>query len=179
MNVYDFTVKAQDGTDVPLAGFKGKVLLIVNTATGCGFTPQYTDLQELYNAHQKDGLEILDFPCNQFANQAPGTDEEIHTFCTGRFGITFPQFAKIDVFGENQIPLYKWLEENSKFEGFKGLMGKVVSLAAKRNDKDFKNNSKIKWNFTKFLIDREGNLVARFEPTTNMKEVKKQVEALL
>ena len=179
MNVYDFTVKAQDGKEVALADYKGKVLLIVNTATGCGFTPQYEDLQKLYDEHAKDGLEILDFPCNQFANQAPGTDEEIHTFCTGRFGITFPQFAKVDVFGENQIPLYKWLEENSKFEGFKGLMGKIVTLAAKHNDKDYKNNNRVKWNFTKFLIDREGNLVARFEPTTKMNEVKKQVEDLL
>ena len=179
MNVYDFTVKAQDGNDVALSKYKGKVLLIVNTATGCGFTPQYDDLQDLYDEHQKDGLEILDFPCNQFGEQAPGSDEEIHSFCTGRFGITFPQFAKIDVFGENQIPLYKWLEENSKFEGFSGLMGKIVSAAAKKNDKDYKNNSKIKWNFTKFLIDRDGNLVARFEPTTKMAEVKKQVEAIL
>lgn len=179
MNAYDFTVKAQDGNDVALENYRGKVLLIVNTATGCGFTPQYKDLQELYSEHQKNGLEILDFPCNQFANQAPGTDEEIHTFCTGRFGITFPQFAKIDVFGENQIALYKWLEENSKFEGFTGFMGKIVSLAAKKNDKDFKNNSKVKWNFTKFLIDREGNLVARFEPTAKMTDVKSAVEALL
>ena len=97
MSVYDFTVKAQDGSDVSLADYQGKVLLIVNTATGCGFTPQYSDLQDIYEAHQKDGLEILDFPCNQFADQAPGNDEEIHTFCTGRFGITFPQFSKVDV----------------------------------------------------------------------------------
>ncbi len=179
MNVYDFTVKSRDGKDVPLSDYRGKVLLIVNTATGCGFTPQYDDLQDLYDEHQKDGLEILDFPCNQFGEQAPGSDEEIHSFCTGRYGITFPQFAKIDVLGENQIPLYKWLEENSKFEGFSGIMGLIVSGAAKRNDKDYKNNSKIKWNFTKFLIDREGNLVARFEPTTKMSEVKKQVEAIL
>ena len=179
MNVYDFTVKARDGSEVALEEYRGKVILIVNTATGCGFTPQYTDLQKLYEEHRGDGLEILDFPCNQFANQAPGTDEEIHTFCTGRFGITFPQFAKVDVFGENQAPLFKWLEENSKFEGFKGVMGKIVSMAAKNNDKDYKNNSKVKWNFTKFLIDREGNLVARFEPTANMKEVKKKVEEIL
>lgn len=179
MNVYDFTVKAQDGSDIALADYRGKVLLIVNTATGCGFTPQYGDLQDLYDEHQKDGLEILDFPCNQFGEQAPGSDEEIHSFCTGRFGITFPQFAKIDVNGDNAIPLYKWLEDNSKFEGFGGVMGMVVSAVVKKTDKDYKNNSKIKWNFTKFLIDREGNLVARFEPTTSMKEVKKQVEALL
>ena len=179
MNVYDFVVKAQDGSDVPLSNYRGKTLLIVNTATGCGFTPQYDDLQDLYDEHKKDGLEILDFPCNQFGEQAPGSDEEIHSFCTGRYGITFPQFAKIDVFGENQIPPYKWLEENSKFEGFRGFMGMIVSAAAKRNDKDYKNNSKIKWNFTKFLIDKNGDIVARFEPTTKMKEVKKQVEAIL
>ena len=179
MNVYDFTVKARDGSEVALEEYRGKVILIVNTATGCGFTPQYTDLQKLYEEHREDGLEILDFPCNQFANQAPGTDEEIHTFCTGRFGITFPQLAKRDVFGENQAPLYTWLEENSRFEGFKGFMGKIVSMAAKHNDKDYKNNSKVKGTFTKFLIDREGNLVARFEPTANMKEVKKKVEEIL
>ena len=179
MGIYDFTVKARDGREVALADYKGKILLIVNTATGCGFTPQYADLQELYNLYNKDGLEILEFPFNHFGEQAPGSDEEIHSFCTGRFGITFPQYAKIDVFGENQIPLYKWLEENSKFEGFSGFMGKLVSFAAKRNDKDYKNNSKIKWNFTKFLIDREGNLIARFEPTAKMTEVKKQIETAL
>ncbi len=179
MNVYDFTVKAQDGSDVPLSNYKGKVLLIVNTATGCGFTPQYDELQDIYDAHHGDGLEILDFPCNQFGNQAPGSDEEIHSFCTGRYGITFPQFAKVDVLGENQIPLYKWLEENSTFSGFNGFMGAIVAGVVKRNDKDYKNNSKIKWNFTKFLIDRSGNIVARFEPTVKMAEVKKQVEAQL
>ena len=179
MSIYDFSVKARDGKEVPLSDYRGKVLLIVNTATRCGFTPHYKELQSLYEAHQKEGLEILDFPCNQFADQAPGSDEEIHAFCTGRFGITFPQFAKIDVYGENQIPLYRWLEENSKFEGFKGMMGAIVAGVVKRGDKDYKNNSKVKWNFTKFLIDREGKLVARFEPTTAMKEVKAQVEALL
>ena len=107
MNIYDFKVKAQDGGEISLADYKGKVLLIVNTATGCGFTPQYKELQELYEEFSAQGFEILDFPCNQFGEQAPGSDEEIHTFCTGRFGITFPQFAKVDVNGENAIPLYK------------------------------------------------------------------------
>ena len=111
MNLYDFTVKAMDGSDISLADCKGKVVLVVNTATQCGFTPQYQPLQELYDTYHEQGLEILDFPCNQFGAQAPGTEEEIHTFCTGRFGITFPQFAKIDVNGENTIPLYQWLEE--------------------------------------------------------------------
>ena len=179
MNVYDFTVKAMDGSDVSLRDYEGKLLLVVNTATGCGFTPQYKELQELYDAHQKDGLEILDFPCNQFADQAPGTDDEIHTFCTGRFGITFPQFSKIDVRGENADPLFKWLEENTKFEGFNGAMGLVMNGVAKKMDKDFKNNGSVKWNFTKFLIGRDGNILARFEPTVDMKKVMAEVEKAL
>ena len=180
MNLYDFTVKTRKGADVALSDFKGKVVLVVNTATGCGFTPQYKELQEIYEADHDKGLEILDFPCNQFADQAPGTDEEIHTFCTGRFGITFPQYAKIDVNGENAIPLYKWLTENTKFEGFgKGPKALMMNGVAKKMDNDFKNNGNIKWNFTKFLIDREGNIVKRFEPTEDMETVKQAVEAAL
>ena len=180
MSVYDFTVKAQDGSDVSLADYQGKVLLIVNTATGCGFTPQYSDLQDIYEAHQKDGLEILDFPCNQFAEQAPGDDEEIHTFCTGRFGITFPQFSKVDVNGEHAIPLFQWLTANTRFEGFgKSPMSLVMSGVAKKMDKDYKNNGNVKWNFTKFLIDRNGEIVARFEPTADMKKVKEKIEEVL
>lgn len=180
MNIYDFTVTAQDGSEVSLKDYQGKVLLIVNTATGCGFTPQYDELQDLYEEHQQDGLEILDFPCNQFGEQAPGDDEEIHSFCTGRYGITFPQFSKIEVNGENAIPLYKWLTENTTFEGFdKSPMGLVLSQVVKKQDKDYKNNSAIKWNFTKFLIDREGNIVARFEPMNSLKKVKEKVEEVL
>ena len=180
MSVYDFTVKAQDGTEVALSDYKGKVLLIVNTATGCGFTPQYDELQDIYEEFQAKGLEILDFPCNQFGEQAPGSDEEIHTFCTGRFGITFPQFAKIDVNGDNAIPLYKWLVENSTFEGFgKGPKALAMSGVMKLMDKDYKNNSKIKWNFTKFLISREGEIIGRFEPTNSMKDLRAAVEKAL
>lgn len=179
MNVYDFSVTTQDGKEVSLDQYKGKVLLIVNTATACGFTPQYKELQELYEAHQKDGFEILDFPCNQFGQQAPGTDEEIHSFCTGRFGITFPQFAKIDVNGGSASPLFAWLSKNTTFEGFSGMMGLIVAQAVKKQDKDYKNNGNIKWNFTKFLINREGHIVSRFEPTTSMKEVAKKVESIL
>ena len=180
MSVYDFTVRAQDGSEVSLADYKGKVLLIVNTATGCGFTPQYSELQDLYELHQKDGLEILDFPCNQFKNQAPGDDAEFHTFCTGRFGITFPQFSKIDVLGENAIPLFRWLTENTKFEGLGGgPMALLLAGAIKSMDKDYKNNSNVKWNFTKFLINREGEIVARFEPTTSMDKVTAKVEEVL
>ncbi len=179
MNIYDFTVKTRKGEEVPLSNYKGQVLLIVNTATGCGFTPQYKELQEIYDAHKADGLEILDFPCNQFADQAPGTDEEIHTFCTGRFGITFPQFAKCDVNGENAIPLYQYLTSNTSFDGFNGPMGLMLSGVVKKMDKDYKNNGNIKWNFTKFLIDREGNIVCRMEPTLSMDKVKAEVEKLL
>ena len=180
MNVYDFTVKAQDGSDVSLSDYKGKVLLIVNTATGCGFTPQYTELQELYKEHKDDGLEILDFPCNQFAGQAPGTDDEIHEFCIGRFAITFPQFSKIDVNGDGAIPLYQWLTGNTKFEGFdKNPAGIALAQMLKLRDKNFKTSPAIKWNFTKFLIGRDGEILARFEPMTSMSKVKAAVEAAL
>ena len=180
MSIYDFKVKTQDGAEVALSEYKGKVLLIVNTATGCGFTPQYDQLQDLYDACHEQGLEILDFPCNQFGEQAPGDDEEIHSFCTGRFGITFPQFSKVDVIGENAIPLYKWLAENSKFEGF-GLspMGLAMSGIAKKMDKDYKKNGAVKWNFTKFLVDRDGEILARFEPTASMQTVMEKVKAAL
>lgn len=180
MQIYDFSVKTRDGKEISLSEYKGKVLLIVNTATGCGFTPQYDELQKLYDECAKDGLEILDFPCNQFGEQAPGDDEEIHSFCTGRFGITFPQFSKVDVIGENAIPLYKYLSENTSFEGF-GMspMALAMNGIAKKMDKDFKKNGAIKWNFTKFLIDREGNIVARFEPTASMKTVAEKVKAAL
>lgn len=180
MNIYDFKVKAQDGSEVSLTDYKGKILLIVNTATGCGFTPHYTELQELYDECREKGLEILDFPCNQFGEQAPGSDEEIHSFCTGRYGITFPQFAKVDVRGESAIPLYKWLSENSQFEGF-GMspMGVAMSGIAKKMDKDYKKNGDVKWNFTKFLISRDGEIIARFEPTVAMKTVMEKVKAAL
>ena len=180
MSIYDFNVKAQDGNEVSLSNYKGKVLLIVNTATGCGFTPQYDELQELYDACHDQGLEILDFPCNQFGEQAPGSDEEIHSFCTGRYGISFPQFAKIDVNGDNAISLYKWLTANTKFEGFgKSPMALMMNGIAKKMDKDYKNNGNIKWNFTKFLVSREGEILARLEPTASMKSVMEKVKAVL
>lgn len=176
MGIYDFKVKAMDGTEVPLSDFKGKVLLIVNTATGCGFTPQYEDLQKIYDEFKDKGLEILDFPCNQFKEQAPGTDEEIHTFCKGRFGITFPQFSKIEVIGENADPLFRYLSENTEFKGFghspKAL---IVAGAAKSVDKDYKSNSNVKWNFTKFLISSDGKILERFEPTEDMEKVREAV----
>lgn len=143
MSVYDFTMKDAKGNDVRLSDYKGKVLLIVNTATGCGFTPQYEGLQDLYDKYQEKGLEILDFPCNQFGNQAPGTEDEIVSFCSLNYGVTFKQFSKICVNGDDEAPLYTYLK--SQQGGFMG--------------------SKIKWNFTKFLVDRQGNVIDRFAPT--------------
>lgn len=178
MGIYDFQIRARDGSSVPMSDYKGKVLLIVNTATGCGFTPQYEDLQKIYDEYKDKGLEILDFPCNQFKEQAPGSDEEIHQFCKGRFGITFPQFSKIDVIGENADPLFKYLSENTEFQGF-GLKGAVLGPVVKSMDKDYKNNGNVKWNFTKFLIGRDGEILARFEPTADMKKVSKAVAEAL
>ncbi len=179
MTVYDLTVKKRDGEEVSLAEFKGKVLLIVNTATGCGFTPQYEELQAIYEEYGKKGLEILDFPCNQFGNQAPGSDEEIHSFCTLRYNTTFPRFAKIEVNGENASPLFRWLCENTTFDGFgTSPVALMLSGVVRKTDKDYKNNGNVKWNFTKFLIDRDGNIAGRFEPT-DMKSLRKRIGELI
>ncbi len=179
MNAFDFTVKAMDNSDVSLETYKGKVLLIVNTATGCGFTPQYSELQDIYEKYKDQGLEILDFPCNQFGEQTPGTGEEVHDFCTGRYGITFPQFSKIDVNGQNAIELYKWLTTNTTFGGFNGPMGLLLAGVVKKMDKDYKNNGNIKWNFTKFLINREGEIVARYEPTYDVSKISDRIGEIL
>ncbi|MBP0986253.1 MAG: glutathione peroxidase [Oscillospiraceae bacterium] len=178
--VYDFTVKDRMGNDVSLSDYKGKVLLIVNTATGCGFTPHYDPLEAMYRDLRDKGLEILDFPSNQFANQAPGTDDEIHEFCTLKYGTEFPQFSKIDVNGENADPLFAWLAEEKPFEGFgKGLKLAALKKFADMNNKQFGDKAYIKWNFTKFLVDREGKVMARFEPTADMQDVRAAVEAAL
>ncbi len=179
MNAFDFTAKKQDGTDLALSQYKGKVLLIVNTATGCGFTPQYNVLQTMYNELQSEGLEILDFPCNQFGDQAPGSDQEISEFCTRRYKITFPQFSKIDVNGPNAAPLYKWLTENTTFAGFEGESEAVLNPIVEGMDKDFRNNGNIKWNFTKFLINRNGEIVERFEPTADLGVVAAKIKEIL
>ena len=178
--VYDFTVKDRQGQDVSLAEYKDKVLLIVNTATGCGFTPHYEPLEAMYKDLRDRGLEILDFPCNQFAGQAPGSDEEIHEFCTLKFGTEFPQFTKIDVNGESADPLFAYLATEKPFAGFgKGLKNAALNKFAEKNNKKYGDKAYIKWNFTKFLVDREGHVIARFEPTVDMKEVRAAVEAAL
>ena len=178
--VYDFTVKDRTGKDVNLSQYQGKVLLIVNTATGCGFTPHYEPLEAMYKEFKDQGFEILDFPCNQFANQAPGSADEIHEFCTVKFGADFPQFAKIDVNGEDAEPLFAYLATEKPFHGFgKGLKSFGLDKFAKSNNKIFGDKAYIKWNFTKFLIDREGHVLARFEPTEDMDHVKEAVRAAL
>ena len=174
--VYDFTVKDRQGNDVSLSQYQGKVLLIVNTATGCGFTPHYEPLEAMYKELRDQGFEILDFPCNQFANQAPGSEDEIHEFCTVKFGTEFPQFKKIDVNGETAEPLFAFLAAEKPFAGFgKGLKSAALNKVADMNNKAFGDKAYIKWNFTKFLVDREGKVVARFEPTEDMKDVRKAV----
>ena len=180
MGIYDYSVERPDGTTQPLSAYEGKVLLIVNTATGCGFTPQYRELEEFYRKYHDQGLEILDIPCNQFAGQTPGTDEEIHEFCTLKYHTEFPQMKKSDVNGEHQIPLYAYLKSQKGFAGF----GKVAKAAAmgimfRKIDKNYKENPDIKWNFTKFLVDRQGTVVVRFEPTGDMNELERQILALL
>ena len=178
--VYDFMVKDRSGNDVSLKDYQGKVLLIVNTATGCGFTPHYEPLEAMYKELKDKGFEILDFPCNQFANQAPGNDEEIHQFCTLKFGTEFPQFSKIDVNGETADPLFAFLATEKPFEGFgKGVKNKMLEKFSNMNNKAFGEKAYIKWNFTKFLIDREGKVIERFEPTIHMDEVEEAVKAVL
>ena len=179
-SISDFTVRAQDGSSAELAVYAGKVLLIVNTATGCGFTPQYEDLERIYAAHRDQGLEILDFPCNQFAGQAPESDDEINQFCSLKFNTEFPRFKKLDVNGDTADPLFAALATERPFQGFGGgIKAAALNKFAKANNKKFGDKAYIMWNFTKFLIGRDGRLVARFEPTADMAEVERAIEAQL
>ena len=157
MKFYDFTAKKMNGIEVKMDEYKGKVLLVVNTASKCGFTPQLAELEQMYKDYKDKGFEILGFPCNQFKEQDPGSNSEIMNFCKLNFGVTFPMFEKIDVNGENESLLYSYLKEQKS-----GMFG-----------------SKIKWNFTKFLVDREGNVIKRFSPQTTPKSIEKDIEELL
>ena len=179
MSIYDITVKNRKGEDVSLADFKGKVLLVVNTATGCGFTPQYKGLEELYQKYHEQGLEILDFPCDQFGHQAPGSDDEIHEFCTAKYKTTFDQFKKIEVNGENESPVFACLKEQVKEDEIEGLKNKMAMKAVEKISTTTKKPGDIKWNFTKFLVDREGNVVARFSPTYKPEDMESKVVELL
>lgn len=180
MSIYDYEVEMTNGEKLKLADYKGRVMIIVNTATGCGFTPHYEPLEAMYEKYHQAGLEIIDVPCNQFAGQTPGSDEEIYEFCTLKYNTQFPQMKKAEVNGENALPLFDYLKSQKGFEGFgKGVKALAMSAMLKKLDKNYKNNPDIKWNFTKFVIDRAGNVVARFEPTADMKDLEKCIEGLM
>ena len=176
--IYRYDIPARDGSIQSLKEYRGKVLLIINSATGCGFTPQYEALETLYKELNKDGFEILDFPCDQFGHQAPGTSDDIHSFCTARYDITFPQFAKVEVNGKDSIELFEYLKKKQGFRGF--LLNSPESVhmerLAREADPDYQNNSDIKWNFTKFLVNRMGQVIDRFEPDAGMEIVRQAVE---
>jgi len=180
-NVYQFCVKGENGQNVSLEKYAGKALLIVNTATKCGFTPQYEELESLYQDYKDKGFEILDFPCNQFGEQAPGSYEEIHAFCTGKYNISFPQFEKIDVNGENADPLFVYLKSQRGFQGFntKDRIGKFLDNRFRKQDPNYDQNPDIKWNFTKFLVDKEGKVVERFEPTATAADIEVKLKEIL
>ena len=176
-SIYDFKVINDVDQEVSLSEYKGKVLLIVNTATRCGFTPQYKELEALYEKYRSEGLEILDFPCNQFGQQAPGTIQEIHQFCSINFDIQFPQFDKIEVNGANEAPLYTWLKAQKGFSGFdvNDQRGKFMDEMLRKQDADYDKKSDIKWNFTKFLVSRDGRVLKRYEPTDKMSDIEADI----
>lgn len=181
MGIYDFVVKTNKGVEKSLADYKGKVLIIVNTASKCGFTPQFKELQDLYMKYKSQGLEILGFPCNQFAEQEPGSNSEVQEFCRLNYGVTFQIFEKGDVRGETAQPLFQYLIEQQGFQGFDESHPIAAKLmeALQQNFPEYLEGDSIKWNFTKFLVDREGNVVARFEPTFAPADIAKEVEKLL
>lgn len=172
MNIYDYSIQDADGNGIPLKNYKGKVLLIVNTATACGFTPHYKELEQMYEKYHDNGLEIIDVPCNQFGKQAPGTDAEIREFCTLNYNTKFRQMKKSDVNGAKALPLFTFLKKQKGFEGFGvGETAQMLDEFIKKSNPDYKNDSDIKWNFTKFIVDRSGTVVARFEPPCPMADV--------
>ena len=178
--IYDYKIMTRNGEELSLSDFKGKVIMIVNTATGCGFTPQYAPIEQMYKDYHDKGLEILDIPCNQFGGQAPGSDDEIHEFCTLHYNTTFPQMKKADVNGENELPLYTYLKSEIGFNGLgDSEMAKKLSDMFSKFNPNWDKDSSIKWNFTKFIVDRNGKVVKRFEPTADMKEVEECIKSLL
>ena len=180
MTIYDYSVPKTDSGELALSELKGKVILIVNTATGCGFTPQYEVLEQMYEKYHDKGLEIIDIPCNQFGHQTPGTDEEVHQFCQLHYKTQFPQMKKSDVNGENELPLYTYLKLQKGFAGFGAhkLSALLAEMLAK-DDPDWDKKPDIKWNFTKFLVNRQGEVVERFEPTADMKDVETKIAELI
>lgn len=179
MAFYDYKVKKRKEGILDLNDLKGKVVLVVNTATGCGFTPQYEGLENLYEKYNAKGLEILDFPCNQFAGQAAGSDAEIHEFCQAKYKTKFDQLAKIEVNGDNEEPLFTFLKKEQPQEAVEGFKAKMAMAVVKKISTSTKLDSDIKWNFTKFLVDREGNVVKRYNPTVEPEKIEKDILGLL
>ena len=178
--IYDFSAESNAGEEVNFSDYKGKVLLVVNTASKCGFTPQYDGLEALYEKYKDNGFVVIGFPCDQFGHQEPGTNEEIEEFCRLNHGVTFPLMAKSDVNGENANEIFKWLYSEKPFAGFDDSdTGKFMDGMLSRNDPEYASNPDIKWNFTKFLIDRKGHVVARFEPVVTPETLESEIEALL
>ena len=179
-NIYQFSTQNGRGETVNLEQYKGQVLLVVNTASKCGFTPQYDGLEALYQKYKDQGFTVLGFPCDQFGHQEPGSNEEIAEFCRLNHGVTFPLMAKSDVNGESANPVFQWLYSKKPFEGFgKGVKAFMMDKLLKAKDSTYAKSPNIKWNFTKFLIDKEGNVVARFEPTVEPEKLEEEIEALL
>ncbi|MBQ7673768.1 MAG: glutathione peroxidase [Alphaproteobacteria bacterium] len=180
MNIYEYSIFNSKGEEISFANFKDKVIMIVNTATGCGFTPQYEAIELLYEKYHDKGLEIIDIPCNQFGGQAPGTDEDIHSFCQLHYNTKFLQMKKSDVNGANELPLYTFLKSQKGFNGFgEHSLKAVLEDMLKKMDKNWRKNPDIKWNFTKFIVDRNGNVISRFEPTDSMELVEKCIASLI
>jgi len=179
MSIYDFKVKKRNGEDLSLSEFKGKVMLIVNTATGCGFTPQYEAIESLYEKYHDKGFEVLDFPCDQFGHQAPGSNDEIHEFCTAKYKTKFDQLSKIEVNGDNEEKLYTFLKEKQPKEEVQGLKNKMAMKAIAKISKTCIKEGDIVWNFTKFLVDKDGNVLKRYDPTFNPKNIEKDLVDLL
>lgn len=179
MNIYDLKVKTREGEDFDLGTLKGKVSLVVNTATGCGFTPQYEGLEKLYEKYHDKGFEVLDFPCDQFGHQAPGSDDEIHNFCVLKYQTQFDQFAKIEVNGENESEVFKILKEQQPDEEVKGAKNRLAMKAIAKISKTCKKKGDIVWNFTKFLVDKDGNAVKRYDPTCDPSEIEEDLVGML
>jgi len=179
MSIYDYSIIDRNGKKINLKEYKGKVLLIVNTATGCGFTPQYEGLEKLYKEYHDKGLEIIDIPCNQFGNQAPGTNDEIHKFCALKYNTSFDQFIKVDVNGQNELPLYSYLKEQIKEDKIDGIKNKMAMKAIKKISKTTKNDGDIKWNFTKFLVDKEGKVIERYSPTYKPEDMVEDIKKII
>ena len=179
MSIYDFKVKKRDGKNLDLKDLKGKVLLIVNTATGCGFTPQYEGIEKLYEKYHDGGLEVLDFPCNQFAHQAPESDDEIHNFCVLKYDTKFDQLAKIEVNGDEEDPFFTYIKKEAPKEDNKGMKNTIAMKAIEKISDTFLKPEDIKWNFTKFLVDRDGKVVGRFAPNVKPEEIEEEIKKLI